>query len=102
MGPGIAPVYAEDVAVRARFAYLDNAAARATPLKDKRPVCEGECAPYSGDLTIRVVAPLTACMPDDAKVANDEAVVDDAEFANDEAVVNDPEFANDQVVGDGE
>lgn len=77
MGPGIAPVYAEDDAVAERFA-IANIAARSDDVEiGDEPACDGNCAPYAGDLTIRRLAPLTECVVDEDD--EDDDVVEDAD-----------------------
>lgn len=61
-GPGIAPVYVDDAAVVARNARVAVATGRAVQ-KAPQPECDGDCAPYTGDLGIRPARPLSICRP---------------------------------------
>jgi hypothetical protein len=59
-GPGIAPVYVDDPVAIARTARAQVAEGRG-PQKAAQPECDGDCAPYSGDLTVRPAKPLAMC-----------------------------------------
>jgi hypothetical protein len=56
-------LYAEDVQEEFVAAQDDAALAEEAPMFDEPPVCEGACAPYTGDLEIRPSPPFAVCDP---------------------------------------
>lgn len=78
MGPGIKAIYVDDDAAVARSATAELAASRLRPEKAAPPQCDGECGPYTGDLTIRRTAPVTRCMAEAraAELAVEEGAIE--------------------------
>jgi hypothetical protein len=56
-------LYADDMQEELLTAHEAVALADEEPQFAEPPVCEGECAPYTGDLQIRPSAPLALCDP---------------------------------------
>lgn len=61
--PEDGPLYAEDIQIELVAALAEVAAAKLAPQFDEEPVCEGDCAPYTGDLEIKPMVPLALCDP---------------------------------------
>lgn len=61
--PGNRPVFVDDMLEELAAARAAAHAANVHPKLDAPPVCEGDCAPYTGDLRVRPSVPLSVCDP---------------------------------------
>ena len=57
------PLFADDMQEELMAAQDDAAFANSEPMFDEPPVCEGGCAPYTGNLEIKPSVPLAVCDP---------------------------------------